>query len=351
LIEEEKMKILTKKTYTSLNLTLFATNNSNIPTRKRKFYSSIIIMFFLSTSINHTYGRITTDMGIETGEIPAIYATPESRVPSVKSEEYINELRFSGKCSVNAYKPEGVWDEILNPLFFRTLGENGYQIERFKGVYGGLVSRTLEDAGFIAFKGNEVTISFHGTASWADRLTDIDALPTTANYLGITGKVHKGFLKAFQSSWENTYSESGIRQIILNYAKQTGQDPKYFRYKVTGHSLGGALARLAAIKLVTDKAIEAENESVSLTTFASPRIFFNEEACLDYESKIKTDNRREFVVDKDIFPSFPPFYTSDKARITLSGNKSWINVFGNHSMVNYKELTDDIITRTFMRIF
>ncbi|MBY0461656.1 MAG: lipase family protein [Alphaproteobacteria bacterium] len=344
------MKILTKKTYTSSNLTLFATNNSNIPTRKRKFYSSIIIIFFLSTSINHTYGRITTDMGIETGETSAIYATPESRSPSVKSEEYIKELRFSGKCSVNAYKPEGVWDEILNPLFFRTLGENGYQIERFKGVYGDLVSRTIEDAGFITFKGNEVTISFHGTASPADWSTDFNALPTTASYLDIKGKVHKGFLKVFQSSWENTYGKSGIRELILNYAKQTGHDPKYLRYKVNGHSLGGALATLTAIKLVTDKAIQAENDSVSLTTFASPRIF-NEEACRDYESKIKADNRLEFVVDKDIFPSLPPLYTSDKARITLSGNKSWINVFGNHSMVNYKELIEDMITRTFMRVF
>jgi len=88
--------------------------------------------------------------------------------------------------------------------------------------------------GFVAWDSKIVLVSFRGTESVGDWLSNLTLLSEDRNY----GKVHRGFLNAFQ-----------VAQPILTGVLKKA-DPKNKRVWLTGHSLGGALAMVAAAELL-----------------------------------------------------------------------------------------------------
>jgi triacylglycerol lipase len=109
--------------------------------------------------------------------------------------------------------------------------------------------KETDTQGFVAQKDDYFIICFRGTNSITDMV--YDAWFTKVPALGGKGKVHKGFQKALESIWP---------QLIKKLDKNT-------RVFVTGHSLGGALALLAAHQLTI------ENYTVAAVyTFGAPRV-------------------------------------------------------------------------------
>jgi hypothetical protein len=128
-----------------------------------------------------------------------------------------------------------------------------------------------------------VIVSFRGTATLGDWLTDLNAFSTRADY----GTVHRGFYFAFQA-------------VKASLEKILGSDALTRRVILTGHSLGGALATIAAAEWQNKYPIAA------IYTFGQPAV-----GKTDFHAFISghyKDNFHRFVNDDDIVPKVPPTY-------------------------------------------
>jgi len=129
------------------------------------------------------------------------------------------------------------------------------------------------DAAFIWRSADEVIIAFRGTLPFRtdsqqdsdnqnliiqDWLNDADFIPQPDPELGL---VHRGFKASFDNLWPGI-----IRQIkAWQAAGKLGPQVKVY---ITGHSKGGALAMLAALKLRAENILPV----TEVLTFAAPRV-------------------------------------------------------------------------------
>ncbi|RKP18596.1 alpha/beta-hydrolase [Rozella allomycis CSF55] len=112
--------------------------------------------------------------------------------------------------------------------------------------------------GVVLKKPGELTISFRGTSSTDDIKSDLKVLP--AAYEQTDSKVHAGFY--------NMHKEY-IDQVTESVAKLMAQEPGSIKkITLTGHSLGGTLAVLAALHI---KSIP-NMPRVKIVTFGQPPI-------------------------------------------------------------------------------
>jgi len=102
--------------------------------------------------------------------------------------------------------------------------------------------------GIIARRNDATVVAFAGTdpAVWDNMLTNIKVLP--ASDIG----THRGFARALEPVWDE------VREVVVASAQ-----PVIF----TGHSLGAALAVLAALR-----AAELGHAPLAVYTFGSPRV-------------------------------------------------------------------------------
>ncbi|KAH8697777.1 Alpha/Beta hydrolase protein [Talaromyces proteolyticus] len=99
-------------------------------------------------------------------------------------------------------------------------------------------------------------LSFRGSKTISNWLTNLDFTLTDASSLCDGCEAHKGFLEAWQSVSEKIESE-------LSAAIAENKD---YGIVVTGHSLGAALATLAAVEL------RNQGDKVDLYTYGCPRV-------------------------------------------------------------------------------
>jgi hypothetical protein len=110
--------------------------------------------------------------------------------------------------------------------------------------------------GFITGGPQHIVIAFRGTEiNIVDLLTDAWALPASLSPK-IPGKVHGGFAGTFHGLWPDLKTK-------LEAMRQAYPDAKIW---ITGHSLGGALAVMAAATL----AVEEQQPVQGLITFGAP---------------------------------------------------------------------------------
>jgi len=113
-------------------------------------------------------------------------------------------------------------------------------------------------AGFCAARGNILFVVFRGTLSSNEKLSNWMANRRDSKFDDLKGGgVHRGFHRCYES----------VRGEILDYLEAHASPKKTIR--VTGHSLGGALASLAAMEFAT---CGLPYRRLEAFTFASPRV-------------------------------------------------------------------------------
>lgn len=133
--------------------------------------------------------------------------------------------------------------------------------------------------GFVADLANATLLVFRGTDSIATWLADSRIVQIEDS--AYPGKVHRGFAEALSVIWP---------QLKERLPPSSAGRPVW----VTGHSLGGALATLAAVRLMND------GYRVRATyTFGSPRV-----GNFDFYNGYKPVNYR-FVHNNDLVPHVP----------------------------------------------
>jgi hypothetical protein len=136
---------------------------------------------------------------------------------------------------------------------------------------------------FIASTSAVTLISFRGTENLGDWLSNLNSIGTTRSY----GGVHRGFLGAFQvvqSRLEAILGGAPNRPVVL-----------------TGHSLGGALAIIAAAEW------KGKFRVARVHTFGQPAV--GKEDFRDFVGRNYADCYHRFVNDDDLVPMVPPWFT------------------------------------------
>jgi hypothetical protein len=151
---------------------------------------------------------------------------------------------------------------------------------------------------FIASTVDAVLVTFRGTESLGDWLGNLNLLSTTRPY----GVVHRGFLSAFQ------VVESRLRTLIQGLGRR--------RIVLTGHSLGGALATVAAAEW------QGQFPISGIYTYGQPAVGKGE--FTNHIAQHYRDSFFRFVNDDDIVPQVPPSYEHVGKLIHFKSNGSII---------------------------
>lgn len=143
------------------------------------------------------------------------------------------------------------------------------------------ISATL-DTVLVAFRGSELNLG--------DWMGNLNMLSTTRPY----GKVHRGFLSAFQVAQEEIEAE------LARFPN--------FPLVITGHSLGGALAVVAAAEWKLQK-----RRVLWVETFGQPgvglgKLIFGQGAFCDFMDEHYEEIYYRVVNDMDVVTMIPPAY-------------------------------------------
>ena len=206
-----------------------------------------------------------------------------------------------------------------------------------------------DSQGFVAANRDVVIVAFRGTEAndVSDWLTDADFTLVDGP---LEGQVHEGFYDALADVWQ-----------VVNHELQLLDPQQRKSLWVTGHSLGGALAALAAARWA-----EAGRHVSGLYTFGQPRTG-DAKFRRNFNFAMKASAFR-FVNDNDLVTRIPPRalgyshvgtlkYFTDAGR--LEGDVSWWQMFldrwtfhidgfldgaleaaQDHSMTGYRQLIE-----------
>jgi triacylglycerol lipase len=214
--------------------------------------------------------------------------------------------------------------------FLAGVATEGFQlVSEFSADLFGLI----EPFGFIMKSGTRLVVAFRGTDSILDILADVDYAQSPLSLspgLPSAGNTHLGFTAVYFS----------FRDALIQAAQQQSNMPVF----VTGHSLGGAIATLAAL----DLAVNATNlPRPTMYTFAAPRIGDPQFAGLFDARFGNVDITSSWrVVNKhDLVPYLPPVDIFDPLHLSVLTYQHVVNwrpivfqtgnALGNHSLQNY----------------
>jgi triacylglycerol lipase len=148
--------------------------------------------------------------------------------------------------------------------------------------------------GFVAQNATSILVTFRGTdpKKPIDWFIDFNALKERGTFTG--AKVHDGFADALESVWGQTLAG---KQILPQRLLDRGNRAVW----ITGHSLGGALAELAAARAVLESAISVQG----VYTFGQPRV--GDGAFAQRMETALGARVFRFINNRDIVPRVPLF--------------------------------------------
>jgi triacylglycerol lipase len=179
------------------------------------------------------------------------------------NQHYLRNAHTLAHLAIAAYAPKPAED----PAFKKTMFTEATSFRH----------GPTSTQGFWTVTGEHVVLAFCGTNDVRDWLTNVQ-FPMIAES---GGKVHAGFSQALDAIW-------GIFFTKLTAHAEAGR-----KIWITGHSLGGALATLAARRL------PAAMKPVGVYTFGQPRV-----GDTIFSKKYKFKHHR-FVNNRDLVPTVP----------------------------------------------
>ena len=170
-------------------------------------------------------------------------------------------------------------------------------------------------------------VSFRGTSDLAEWVADIDAIPDDYRPVSGFGQVHSGFQDVYQLVRHN---------IAVNLATATAGCDQIL---ITGHSLGAALAVLAAPDIAQN--MPPNTIEPRLITFAGPRVGVS-----DFAEKFNAaiESCYRVVNFLDIVPLLPPSpYVHVGAQISVDSGGQ-VQLGWRHSLTAYQQGLSALIT-------
>lgn len=194
-----------------------------------------------------------------------------------------------------------------------------------KVPFRGTLNNRTDAWGAVYVNANQVIFGFHGSYWLIDWLQDFNMRSNNASSWEHRGRVHKGFFDIVNCCFGDL--EKAAREIL------GGSEEDRFKNKeiiFTGHSLGGALALLAAARF-TANTQNLEPHQVKVITFSSPRVG-DKEFKQSVLKKIPLEDIINFTCEADIVRWLPFWNTSIGIQLKVLPSEQALSKFhmGNH---------------------
>lgn len=139
---------------------------------------------------------------------------------------------------------------------------------------------------------NEIIVSFRGSTNIANWVSNLNYFQTP--YKQVPGaQVHRGFFAAY----------NGVQGQVINAVRALFKSYPSARILFTGHSLGGALASIAAVDL--KEQLGLSSSIITFYTYGSPRV--GNQAFSDYVFGLFPNGGYQRVTHyNDVVPHVPP---------------------------------------------
>ncbi|CAM9248043.1 unnamed protein product [Scytosiphon promiscuus] len=237
-----------------------------------------------------------------TAPIPEVSMKPDLSATSFSPQNAF----FFANLSKIAYSPE----KEARGLVLGNSTYEGLGFDRFHWFEAGEdAKKSTFDAihdteAFVCANDDMIAVVFRGTKERADWAANLNAwkrdCPTAWGSPNPSGAMHEGFDDGVETVWE---SRGGMHQTIKALYNEKNKNRKLY---IAGHSLGGALATVAAARL----AMGDDMEIAAIYTIGSPRVFDHAAAAL-FDATV---NHGTHMKDKyfrcrnnnDIVPRAPP---------------------------------------------
>jgi|LWDU01.1.fsa_nt_gi hypothetical protein len=203
-----------------------------------------------------------------------------------------------------------------NSTFFSNLSMNAYlDVVEFSEIYSDNYDIKFFNNGstqcYAIWDDKDLIYSFRGTepTKLADIKADIKFLKTESDS---NGKVHRGFKQALDLIWDDLLNHHNHNITVRHVLTKNSERNVYF----TGHSLGAALATLAAARLG-----DSVHNDIIGYTFGSPRV-----GNADFKKAFKPKFYR-FRNNNDIVTRHPMEFVG----FTHIGHFNYFDASGKHS--------------------
>lgn len=198
---------------------------------------------------------------------------------------------------------------------------NGYKLSTLFFDQDGPKQRRM---GYIATKGAETVISIRGTENLSDWRSDLHGTKSEAPKFYTGMKAHTGFLTRYLLFAE------GVRKVV-DGLRTAGAAKKIL---VTGHSLGGALAKLCALDLRAE-----DHKDVTLYTFGAPKVWAD--AAIAKKFRAICPKSYRVVNPHDLVPRSPPGFAHHDGEWTIPEAFGKDGAVEAHVMASYTEIVSE----------
>lgn len=222
------------------------------------------------------------------------FGTADIPTPHYFNEKAISKIRHFTKHSYivaqDFHERERTGDAL--EAYVHVGGENLFS---FRGKTGFEFISHEQAMGAIYRRDNTIYVSYHGSHFLSDWFTDFNAQSVTAmDRHGFHGNLHSGFSNAVFSSYD-----SMLRQIKAAIGATSVRDLDFI---FCGHSLGGALATIAARQFSVLNTEESDRKRIKLVTFSSPPVG---DSVFAANYKVDVPLALRFYHGGDIVPNVP----------------------------------------------
>jgi triacylglycerol lipase len=198
----------------------------------------------------------------------------------------VNLLDFSASAAGHYSTRDATWMSEMSALAYWGPDLVGEQLRRWGFArIAEMADAATDTSGFMAVKDQVLVLSFRGTSGFRNFLTDGDIRRVRPDWAA--GGVHNGFKRALDAVWP---------QITSTLGPPAAQQKEIW---LTGHSLGAALAQLAALRLT-----RAGYRVHGVYTFGTPRIG-DKDFVADYDRRLGAQSFPH-VNARDVVTRVPP---------------------------------------------
>lgn len=186
-------------------------------------------------------------------------------------------------------------------------------------------------------KDDKIHIGFRGTLTARHLMKDLNATLVTAGFLG-KGRIHGGFYHGFRKIMPQ------LSEALDKHAKAEGKSLHDYDFGITGHSMGGALAKIAALYM--NKEWKINPKKFRVATFGDPRVF-DIKAANAYDEVLGNNTVRVSEYGQDVVSHVPSGSMGFKhvgAHIKVQTPKG----YSSHSMNGYQKAIADIPNHEFI---